>query len=301
MVARLIVILALAGSSAAWADVSIVPNGPGWAMSCIQRLRARLDRLPGRSGAVAVVGGRTVVTATRVEYRLGDPRGEELVAALMRADGNESQPWERDDQWNYPIEPRLVWRERRVVPDYEAQVAVFRREGSAGPPATRRTAFVAAARQGLDECIALASRWRAPAGAIRWTRMGEGRVDTFAVEPNGHASVGRNTEGGATGSMASASAEDVDPVIALLGRTDFCNLRASRDTAGGEIIESIELDVESPADDRMRCTITLPQHMWQAQPRARACRDAVLALRDRFFPGRTSGREDKPEDLPPRP
>jgi hypothetical protein len=285
-------VIALLAARIASADVTAPVQAPGWAARCGDRLRARMAAIGGALGR-EFSSGRVVSTAGRSEYRVGDPRGEEMVAVLMRAGNTSSSAWERDDQWNYPIEETLVWRERREVPDFEAQVAVFRDARGKGPSAARRVAFVAAARAGLDQCLSDASRWRAPAGALHWELSGSMYVEEFSVWPTGAASIAHHTDGGTVGAMASASAEDVDPVIEKLRANGFCALPV-RPQGSNERLETIRLELPSGKNQiGSVCSISMGEGAWRADPRAAACRAAVIELRDKLFRGRELTRPDQ--------
>lgn len=285
MRARLGALLMVCAARAASADVTAPVESGGWPVKCGERLRAKMAALGGALGR-ELAAGRVVAAPERMEYRVGDPRGEELVAALLHGELGASHAWERDEQWNYPIEERLTWRERRNLPDFEAQVAVWRAARGKAPSTARSKAFVGAARAALDQCLAESSRWRPPAGTLHWQLDGFMYQEEFTVNPDGGASLAHHTDGGAVGAMATASAADVDPVVEELRASDFCGLPASA-LGSKERTETISIGVPS-AGNRIGwgCQVSMGESAWQADPRAARCRAAVIALRDKLFRGK---------------
>jgi hypothetical protein len=247
-----------------------------WQARCVDELQRELGRLAAsdaffRSGEIHY--STPELEPPFVSYRLVSPRGEQLDAVVQRDHGVTPHAWERDDKWNYPIDPAIAWREGRSLPDVQGQFSIAHRAQSRGASELQLAAFRVAAKHGIDKCMAAVSTWQAPGGTLRWEHVDtDGVVERLEIKADGAASWVRQTGGGAAGEMGMVSAAELGRVVKVLVENDACALRSA--DAGGTVA------ILSVAADGLTCTVRLCDAEWRGSARARAAMDAVLGLRE---------------------
>ncbi len=209
----------------------------------------------------------------QVQFRVTTERKQVMVAAVIASDGNPRSDWERDDQWNYPIDPKILWRERRALPDLQGAVIVY--HDPQGDEEWQRKTFVQLAKLAVDDCMAM-TRWTAPEGTLSLRTVGGMFDETFRVDPSGAASLHRATDGGSIGEMATVSGRETAPLFALIRTYHLC---APVPAATGGALADHALTVDAPG---LRCTVHLPGDT--------PIRAAVEELRDQLFPHRVIPR-----------
>ncbi len=251
----LVLALLAAAPAPALADAAVPAPPRSLVAACAPRLQRALgDAFP--DGRVVVMDA---ADPPEVQFV-----AKGLVAAVTAADGAPARGWERDDEWNYPIDRAIVWRERRSLPDGQGAVIVYR-------GAARWARFLPLARRAVDDCLDHLTRWTPPAGRLAWSSGGT----TFTVDLDGSAAFGRTSDGGAAGEMATTAGREVARVLAVLRENRVCELGAPGRGGGA----TLAVDAAG-----LRCRVTLPSVTWRDDPRAAACRAAVESLRRRLFP-----------------
>jgi hypothetical protein len=255
-----------------------------WQARCVEELQRELGRLA-ESDAFFRAGEIRYSTPDLepafVAYRLVSARQEQLSAVVQRDHGVPPRAWERDDKWNYPIDPALAWREARSLPDVQGQFSIAHRAQAGGASELQLAAFRIAAKHGIDKCMAAVSTWRAPGGTLRWEHVdADGVLERLEIKADGAASWGRQTRGGASGEMGMVSAAELGRVAKTLVENDACALRSALESGAGASL--------SIATDGLTCKVRLCDSEWRGSARARASMDAVMSLRETLRASRTS-------------
>jgi hypothetical protein len=236
--------------------------------ACSRRFERRFSNYLRGEGAIKVMAD---ADPPQVQFRFTTERKQVMVAAVLASDGSPRSDWERDDQWNYPIDPTIAWRERRSLPDLQGAVIVY--HDPHGDQDFERKWFVTVAKLAVDDCMAM-TRWTAPEGTLSFRTVGGMFDENFSFDPSGAASIWRATDGGSIGEMATVSGRETAALFNLIRTHHLCEPRVT-----SEQPIYLTLTVDAPG---LGCTVRLPEDS--------PIRAPVEKLRDQLFPHRVMGR-----------